>query len=607
MISRLLLSTLLFFTGGQGSPISIGDALAELDLGFSNLASDSHPKYFKLDAKKYRGSCLEDAEYGAQAQVLVERDGSSDGYLLMELSNQNTFYLADIEIGTPAQKVGVLVDTGSSDLWVVASNNSYCMSGTGGSLNSKARALDDIYNWNEPTTSVTEDDVSFTLQNKAVSSSSSANQINCSQYGTFDPKKSETHHNNGTSFSISYADGTFANGVWGYDDVIINGANVTNLSFAVCDDADSAMGILGIGLAGLETTYSGSTSLSLSSSSGPYQYENLPLRLKSTGIIDYVAFSVYLNDADADSASILFGAIDSDHYTGDIYTLPIINTLKSKGYGYAIELDVTLNSITLVDSNSNTQATVGSGATSALLDTGTTLTYVPSDVLTNILNLINAQYSSSIGYYVVGCSDVSDYSLSFNFQGFPVTIELSEFLVPLVTTTGSTAKYCMVGIQSSESTTITLGDNFLRNVYMVADYAKMEIGLAVASHSNSSSTDNITVLTSGIPNAVSADSSLLWSSSNSLTVQSNVQMSSIPTSQTSYSFQTNTATSTSKGKAGKTTTTSKTSSSTDNVESTSISVSSISSQSSSHNVANTIGMNGFSIIGTIFLLMSALL
>lgn len=530
MISQLIWLVSISLSVTIASPLP-------LDSDYQDFSSVNTEKYFKLHAQKLRGSTIHDAKVGAKPFGLIKRNvdpfNADDEYLFMGLQNENTFYLSEIEIGTPSQKVGVLVDTGSSDLWVVASNNSYCEPGTTGAL-SKAIDRSSIVNWNNlsnNTTEFTDNSVStVSVQNKA----SSSDLIDCSQYGTFSFEDSETFISNGTSFSITYADQTFAKGTWGHDDVVINGANVTNLSFAVCDNADNEMGVFGIGLPGLETTYSGS-SLSSSSQAKQFQYENLPLKLKSLGIINHVAYSVYLNEADAEYANILFGALDTTKYTGNLVALPILNTYKSSGYSEALELQVTLNSLTLVDSSSSKQATIGSGAAPALLDTGTTLTYIPKSLLQTILDLVGAQYSSSIGYYVITCSDATNLSLNFNFQGFNIDIPFSDFLIQLSTSSGSSSQYCMIGLQANSDETFTLGDNFLRSVYMVADYENMEIGLAVADHSNSSSED-IQLIKSTIPNAVTPASSLLWgAAATTINAATVTTMTSIP-SGTSYSF-----------------------------------------------------------------------
>lgn len=503
----------------------------------AKLEKDNHeaPGYFKMTAQKFRRSSIDDTVIQSEMFLLRERDDSSDPseeFISVQLLNENTFYLTEIMLGTPPQRLGVLVDTGSSDLWIPAWNNTYCDSDTTGPLN-KGRSENDIYDWSRVLNSSESIDnlriPSTSVQHKPASSSDGS--INCSVYGTFDPLDSATFTTNATTFSITYADGTFARGTWGYDDVMIHGVNVSGLSFAVCDRADSAMGVLGIGLSGLETTYSGSSAFS-----GSYRYENLPLRLRSQGLIRQAAYSIYLNHSSAETANILFGAVDHNRYTGNMVALPIVNTLRSQGYNEAIRLEVTLNSLNYVDRASSRQANIGIGAAAALLDTGTTLTYVPQDVLSQLLNLLNADYSTSAGYYVMECSEANNVFLTFNFLGQNIDIKLSSFLIPLITSAGMSSQYCMVGLQSSESSSFLLGDSFLRNVYMVADLENLEIGLALANYDDDE-TENIEVISSGIPSAITPASSLSWGSeSTSLFVQSNVQMSSISLSPTSSTF-----------------------------------------------------------------------
>ncbi|GMM32347.1 aspartyl protease [Martiniozyma asiatica (nom. inval.)] len=472
--------------------------------------------YFAIEAKKYRGSSLKDAHPGAKP-ALVVREDSNGNYLSVGLSNEQTFYLTNLEIGSTSQKVGVLVDTGSSDLWVVANNNTYCESGTTGSLR-KGRALSDIFDKSEGDKNADVDVVNNNSSSLFQSKASSSNMIDCSVYGTFDESQSDTFSSNGTSFSITYADGTFANGIWGYDHVTIGGTQLNGLSFAVCDDTDNNMGVLGIGLAGLETTFSGSTS------SNSYKYENLPMRLKSLGITDSVSYSVHLNDTTSDDATILFGAVDHKRYTGDLVTVPIINSLQNKGYSSPIQLEVTLNSVTFADSSNSSEVLLASGAAAALLDTGTTLTYIPSTLLTQIISSLNVQYSSSVGYYVMKCTEGQDLSLIFDFQGQKINVPFESFLVSLVTTSGSTSSYCMVGLQSSGDSGFTLGDSFLRYAYMVADLDNLEISLAQAAHNVDG--NDIEVISSSVPSAVSASSSNTYGASATiLNVSSGAVMS----------------------------------------------------------------------------------
>ncbi|GAV28563.1 hypothetical protein PMKS-002034 [Pichia membranifaciens] len=147
------------------------------------------------------------------------------------------------------------------------------------------------------------------------------------------------------------------------------------------------------------------------------------------------------------------------------------------------------------------------------------------------------------------------------------------------------------------------GDSFLRSVYMVADLDNMEIGLATANHDNNDSED-IEVLSTGIPSAMTPASSLTWGAqSTSMFVQSGVQLSSIPASQSSYHFQSkmSTTTATTKRDSNMKTGTAVTSTS-------SSTVSSISSGSSNAANGNASMLNSmYSFTGSLFLLIAAII
>lgn len=545
----------------------------------TDLGLEANDGYVKLNARKLRGSSYSNAAVGAEARFIQKRD--SNGNLEMVLSNQDTFYQAELQLGSNKQKVGVLVDTGSSDLWVISSNNTGCSSNSGsnsGSGNTKTAGgyassqeygteyeteteygtsdngfydtmselesqLATMTNWkgisknhiqdlnalannNLKPTRVQEKGLISDILNGKSSTLAPQATLSCNADGSFDESKSSTFKSNDTEFSITYADDTFAKGTWGHDTVVINGVSVSDLSMAVCDNTDNKLGVLGIGLAGLETTYGGSDSAS--STSDLYQYENLPLKLKTLGIIKSAMYSVYLNDTDASQASVLFGAVDQDKYEGDLNLFPIINSVASYGYKNPIRIEITLSSLTVGSYSRKAQVKIASGAAAALLDTGTTLTYVPSSVLKSIINLLQPQYNSNVGYYMQ-CSEGSTHYITFNFQGVDFRLPLSTFMVPLTTTSGGSSSYCMLGFQSSGDASFTLGDSFLRNVYFAVDLAHYQVGMALAKLNSTS--ESIKVVSDTIPSVKSASG---WSSTYGLSSETALSTMAYSTESVTY-------------------------------------------------------------------------
>lgn len=51
---------------------------------------------------------------------------STRAVLLEELLNNQTSYLADVEVGTPPQTVSLITDTGSSDIWLLDKTADQC-------------------------------------------------------------------------------------------------------------------------------------------------------------------------------------------------------------------------------------------------------------------------------------------------------------------------------------------------------------------------------------------------------------------------------------------------------------------------------------------------
>lgn len=522
--------------------------------GLVGLASAQ--KFVKLPFDKSVGS-----NYGQSSKNPLQKrdDVTGDGYTNIELGNQQTFYSVKLNIGTPTQEVTVLVDTGSSDLWIMGSDNSFCSANSGKNaamLFRKGGQNKAIYQTIEVTLSPEDlnsggsidGDVDpfqwlsdifpqvggggVATQTATIGGSGDGDgngngaiatqaapaalaTLDCSQYGTFDKEKSSSFKSNDTSFAISYGDNTYASGTWGTDTLHIGSVDVSDVSMAVANFTNSSIGVLGIGLPGLETTYSGGVTIHGAKS---YQYSNFPMVLKDNGIIDSSAYSLYLDDPDASKGSVLFGAVDHSKYVNGLYTVPLINIYEEQNILKPVEFDVTLFGLGLIQKSKN--ITIAETSIPALLDSGTTISYFPPELLEIITSQLGATYSYSMGYYLMDCVSDDSTKLVFDFGGFHITAPLKSFQ------SQATRSQCML-MMSTQEDRIILGDVFLQNAYVVYDLENLEISMGQANFDSSSSDDdddgNVELIKSNVPSAVQARLySSTWSGSNMINTDGDI-------------------------------------------------------------------------------------
>lgn len=351
------------------------------------------------------------SEKGPLNENRVIRSAASSGVVL-NLENEYSLYLTDITIGTPAQTMKVDVDTGSSDLWV-----------PGVGTNSK--------------------------------------------YDTYDHSKSSTYKKVKDGFKIGYGDGSSASGDWATETVNIGGYDITGLEFGDATTQDVGQSILGVGFKGNEASSQiGST---------PFTYDNLPIKMRQEGVINKAAYSLYLNSAEAQSGSILFGAIDHAKYSGNLATLDIVKIDDSgASTDSAVAFFVDLNGISSGDSNH-----LVTDSYPALLDSGTTLIYAPKSVATKIGETYG-KYESSIGGYVTSC-DTQGHDLTFSFDGTSVDVPFQDLLFKT-----NQDNLCLVGVLGAPANYYILGDTFLRSAYVYYDIDDSQIGIAQAKYTTDS-------------------------------------------------------------------------------------------------------------------------
>lgn len=146
----------------------------------------------------------------------------------------------------------------------------------------------------------------------------------------------------------------------------------------------------------------------------------------------------------------------------------------------------------------------------AVLDSGTTLSYLPQDLAEQTWKEAGAQYWDKVQLAIVPCNrkhSKGHFSFQFGGPGGPrINVGMDELVLDLVN--GNPPKYqsgpnqgqdiCSFGFQNASSSPYLLGDTFLRSAYVVYDLVNNEIGLAETDF-NSTQSNIVSFASMGAP------------------------------------------------------------------------------------------------------------
>ncbi|OJD35448.1 aspartic-type endopeptidase [Diplodia corticola] len=387
---------------------------------------------------------------------LARRNLARRDTVTANLANYQSLYQINVTVGTPGQRIGLQIDTGSSDVWFPYAGSTQCQEGQ------------------------------------------------CES--SFRPADSSTFEDVGENeFQIQYVDGTSITGDYIRDVLAIGDTEIRNMTMAVATDADDTpMGIMGVGFIQDETL----------AQTDNTTYPNVPVQLLQQGHISSLAYSLWLNDLDASTGNVLFGGVDSDKYSGNLIGLPIQPDSQS---GEITSFTVALGGVNVKSSGGKSVYSKTDLAVPAILDSGTTLTLLPDDIATDIINGVGARNTRDYGY-VVNCN-IGDtgatIEFSFGGDGGPtISVGMDEMVLPLTDTDGNPARFrnsgeeaCIFGIEPAGDAPILLGDTFMRSAYVVYDLHNRQIALANTKF-NATSSNVQEISNSTIPGVSSVASGL---------------------------------------------------------------------------------------------------
>ncbi|KIY02673.1 uncharacterized protein Z520_01138 [Fonsecaea multimorphosa CBS 102226] len=373
------------------------------------------------------------------------------------LDNEILLYFINCTVGTPGQPFSLQIDTGSSDIWFPDANAQICQDNDG-----------------------------------------------CSEFGAYNADASSTFVDpNLPEFQIQYVDGSQVVGQYISDVLNIGGTKLTNMTMAAAQQSNTrAIGIMGIGFELGEA--------SATSSINGFTYPNVINVMKNEGFINALAYSLWLDDVNSNTGSILFGGVDTNKYHGNLVALPIQIDSQT---GVIDSFTVAWTGLTISGGGQSSDVSPSSPQP-AILDSGTTDTLLPDDIANSIFNGVGVVSDPQFGN-VVPCSLAND-DLTFSFQfggkGGPiVNVSLSEFVTPLITTDGFQPTFqngdqaCSFAIDSAGNDPILFGDSFLRSAYVVYDLENNQIGLAQTNFDASDANSNVQAFqaSGSIPNVAS--------------------------------------------------------------------------------------------------------
>lgn len=331
-------------------------------------------------------------------------------------------------------------------------------------------------------------------------------------YSRFVESDSSTLNQTKHAFNVQYGSGS-AKGSVAYDTVTISNnltspnqvlglASTTQGMSGPSVSYDRASGILGLGFQALLRDPNEDTFI---------------LNLQKNKVIKEPVFSIYLNRQDdyGYTGEIVIGGYETQRFTGTLNFLPIIaydNTGKPNigrsygdGKGAYKYWTVPGQSVASYSSDgSKLYETQFYDVQPVILDTGTTLSYLPEATVLEILALITPDFkplklnNGEIQAYQVNCSAFLTEDKWFDFEFSPnpkafsnnpviIRVPLKELVLPQNTNNIHTASSCLFGIApistgflSSVGSGWILGQTVLRSAYVVHDMLGLQVGVGAA-------------------------------------------------------------------------------------------------------------------------------
>jgi hypothetical protein len=146
---------------------------------------------------------------------------------------------------------------------------------------------------------------------------------------------------------------------------------------------------------------------------GKGSYPTVTDAMVTAGHINSKAYSLWLDDLEASTGSVLFGGIDTDKYEGDLANIPIYPTSQ----GIFARMTVALTSVSVSTSDGSETLTPSDYAIPVILDSGTSLSLLPDDLAAVIYEVAGAIVDDNFGVVLPCAVAQSGGTLDYQFEG----------------------------------------------------------------------------------------------------------------------------------------------------------------------------------------------
>jgi len=381
---------------------------------------------------------------------------SADGRVLdVPLRAAGHVFVANVKVGTPPQSLSLLLSPSSPHTWVPKAEGMPCANGYEGSL--------------------------------AAFYSPSDGSISACRWGSYSTAKSSTAKtvdNKFVNFAVAYTSTINAVGVNVTDKFAIGDVELDDFAMGLVTTVSNQqwIGMLGLG---------NDPEINFVRPSAKYR-PNLVDRLVSDGKINSQAYSIWLNPQGT-SGSLLLGAIDTSRFEGELLRL---NAAQQNG-AVPSAFGVSLASVNIEGATKDFKYT--EPPISASISPAETFSYLPDELVENIMAAIGATWNTSLQRATIPCdAGTKNAKATLRFQlegsGGPVlNARLTDLIVPQEVTrwelafdklTALPRNTCLLGIQRHPDIRATsrpqynLGSALVRRTYMVFDVANKDVAFA---------------------------------------------------------------------------------------------------------------------------------